>query len=65
MDPEPTTGPRLAAFGVVVAIVAIPVALLAWLADFGALVWVAVAAIVVAVVMIGLGFRQWRADADS
>ncbi len=64
MDPEPTTGPRLAAIGVIVAVVAIPVALLAWLADFGALMWIALAAVVVAAVMAGLGYRQWRADAE-
>ena len=67
MDAETTTrtGPRLAAFGVIVAVVAIPLGLLSWLADFGLLMWLAVAAVVVAAVMVGLGYREWRADADG
>ena len=57
-------GPRFAAYGVIIAIVAIPVGLLSWLAGYGFLVWVAVAAVVLAATMVGLGFRQWRADVE-
>jgi hypothetical protein len=63
-DTETATGPRFAAFGVIVAIVAIPVGLLSWLAGYGFLMWVAVVAVIVAATMIGLGFRQWRADVE-
>jgi hypothetical protein len=62
--PEPNPGPRLAALGVIVAVVAIPVGALALLADFGALVWLAGAAVLVAAAMIGFGYREWRANAE-
>jgi uncharacterized membrane protein YphA (DoxX/SURF4 family) len=55
-------GPRMAAFGAIVAAVAVAIGLMAWLAGFELLLWIAVAAVVVAAVMIGMGYRQWRSD---
>ena len=63
-DTGTATGPRFAALGVIVAIVAIPVGLLAWLAGYDVLMWLAVVAVLVAATMVGLGYRQWRADAE-
>jgi len=57
-------GARRAAFGVILGVVAIVVGVLAQLAGYGVVLWLAVAGIVVAGVMIGGGYREWRADAE-
>jgi hypothetical protein len=61
----PNPGPRRAAFGVILCVVAIVVGALAQLAGFAIVVWLAVAAFVVAVVMVAQGYLQWRADAEG
>lgn len=63
---EPSSpGPRLAAFGFIVAVVAVAVGVISWLAAFEVLLWAAVAALVVAAAMVAVGYRQWRADAEG
>lgn len=61
----PNPGPRRAAYGVILAIVALIVAAVAQLAGFGIVLWLAVAGFAGAVVLIVQGYREWRADADG
>lgn len=58
-------GPRRAAFGVILATMALVVGVLAQLAGFVIVVWLAIPGFAIAGIMIGQGYRQWRVDAEG